>query len=348
MSKRPLPTHLRQQLRLLLLLALLPGVAPALDGVVEINQESVLAAGGFPFVIATPGSHALTGNLTVPAETQAIVIRSDDVVLDLRGFGIVGPHPCSSGGCAPGTIPGIGVRFESGGSSRITVRGGSIRGFPGTCILLGSQAYVTDMSVSACGSNGIQVSAGSLVRDNRVSDTGREGIVLVQEAGFTSNVVRRSGHAFQVPQASVRGGVPLGANLCPDGGCPLPARGFYLSTTQGNGVTAPDACDPGFHMASIPELLGGDLRYDAARGVDAGDSGSGPPADLFSGGYVRSGGSSGLLNCSGFTGTAGTGRLLFFLTREIDDGFGLDRVERVPRVTPSDCTESRPVWCVED
>ena len=140
-----------QRIQILLLLALVPSAALALEGVVEINQESVVAAGGFPFVIDTPGSHALTGNLTVPADTQAIAIRSNDVVLDLRGFEIVGPHPCSFSGCAPGTIPGIGVSFESGGSSRITVRGGSIRGFPGTCILLGAQAYVTEMSVSSCG-----------------------------------------------------------------------------------------------------------------------------------------------------------------------------------------------------
>lgn len=339
---------MRQRILVLLLLALVPGAALALDGIVEINQESVLAAGGFPFVIDEPGSHALTGNLTVPANSQAIAIRSNDVVLDLRGFEIVGPHACSFGGCAPGTIPGIGVNFESGGSSRITVRGGSIRGFPGTCILLGAEAYVTEMSVSRCGSNGIQVSAGSLVRDNRVSDTGREGIVLVQEAGFAFNVVRNGGHAFEVPQASVRGGIPLAANVCTDGGCPVPARAFYLSRTKGNGVTAPDTCAPGFHMASIPELLGGDLRYDASRGATAGDSGSGPPAELFSGGWARSGGGASSLNCSGFTSTAGSGRLFFLFTREIDDGFGLDVVERVPRVTPSDCSEARPVWCLED
>lgn len=340
--------HPRIHVPLLLLLLLAAPAARALDGIVEINQQRVLASGGFPFVIDAPGSYALTGNLAVPAETQAIEIRANGVVLDLRGFEIVGPHPCSIGACAPGTILGIGVRFESGGTSRITVRGGSIRGFPGTCILLGAQAYVTGMSVSGCGGNGIQVSAGSLVRDNRVADTGREGIVLVQEAGFAFNVVRSSGLAFQVPQASVRGGVPLGANVCPDGGCPVPARSFYLSTTEGNGVTAPGVCDFGFHMASIPELLGSDLRYDTTRGASAGDSGSGPPAGLFSGGYARSGDGASSLNCSGFTSTAGSGRLFFLFTRETDDGFGLERVERVPRVTPSDCDESHPVWCVED
>ncbi len=63
----------------------------AVDGVIEINQAAVNAAGGFPFVINTPGSYRLTGNLTVPAETTAIQIAASQVTLDLNGFAILGP-----------------------------------------------------------------------------------------------------------------------------------------------------------------------------------------------------------------------------------------------------------------
>jgi hypothetical protein len=45
----------------------LAGSAGAVDGVIEINQAKVLAAGGFPFFITTGGSYRLTSNLTVPA-----------------------------------------------------------------------------------------------------------------------------------------------------------------------------------------------------------------------------------------------------------------------------------------
>ncbi len=37
----------------------------AADGVIEINQATVEANGGFPYVISKPGSYILSGNLTV-------------------------------------------------------------------------------------------------------------------------------------------------------------------------------------------------------------------------------------------------------------------------------------------
>jgi parallel beta-helix repeat protein len=84
----------------LLCLAMLTGFASsafAVDGVVLIDQTRVLAgnvtpgdAPGFPVTISLPGSYKLSGNLTVPAGTDAIVIQSDNVSLDLNGFGIAG------------------------------------------------------------------------------------------------------------------------------------------------------------------------------------------------------------------------------------------------------------------
>jgi hypothetical protein len=60
----------------------------AVDGVIEINQASVLANGGFPFV-ANGGSHRLTGNLTVPGgNTTAIQLTGGS--LDLNGLTIAG------------------------------------------------------------------------------------------------------------------------------------------------------------------------------------------------------------------------------------------------------------------
>jgi hypothetical protein len=39
----------------------------AVDGVVLINQSTVMAAGGFPYKITQPGSYKLSGNLAVTA-----------------------------------------------------------------------------------------------------------------------------------------------------------------------------------------------------------------------------------------------------------------------------------------
>ena len=79
------------------LMALTPG-AFAIDGVVLINQSTVMATGGFPYVISQPGSYKLSGNLTIdttPAGNYAplgsdvaIVIAHSNVLLDLNGFSI--------------------------------------------------------------------------------------------------------------------------------------------------------------------------------------------------------------------------------------------------------------------
>ena len=69
-----------------LLTALAPVGVFAVDGQVLINQSTVMAQGGFPFVIATPGSYKLSGNLTAPLNANGIVVSTSNVTLDLNGF----------------------------------------------------------------------------------------------------------------------------------------------------------------------------------------------------------------------------------------------------------------------
>src|SRR5262245_30660355 len=66
------------------------GGARAVDGVIEINDASILAAGGYPGVIGVPGSYVLTGNLTPPPGANGINVLAPDVTLDLNGFAITG------------------------------------------------------------------------------------------------------------------------------------------------------------------------------------------------------------------------------------------------------------------
>lgn len=77
-------------IRLLTVLVALPALAG--DGRVEINQASVVEAGGFPYTINAPGSYVLTSDLIVSVDVTAISIATDDVTLDLNGFRIAGPH----------------------------------------------------------------------------------------------------------------------------------------------------------------------------------------------------------------------------------------------------------------
>ena len=54
----------------LIAMILVPACVYAVDGQVLINQSTVIAAGGFPYVISQPGSYKLSGNLNVTATLQ--------------------------------------------------------------------------------------------------------------------------------------------------------------------------------------------------------------------------------------------------------------------------------------
>jgi len=102
----------------------------AVDGVVLINQSTVMAGGGFPYIISQPGSYKLSGNLaatTTPTGNYAplgidaaIVIASSNVTLDLNGFSIAVTHTVSSN---LHTIYGI---VDAGSFSLIVVRNGMV------------------------------------------------------------------------------------------------------------------------------------------------------------------------------------------------------------------------------
>ncbi len=87
---------LKNTVLVLLAAALLPGCAFAIDGVILINQSTVMAAGGFPYVISQSGSYKLSGNLTMftsdtgnhAGTDVAIGIAQNNVTLDLNGFPI--------------------------------------------------------------------------------------------------------------------------------------------------------------------------------------------------------------------------------------------------------------------
>jgi len=95
----------------------------AADGVIEINQASVEAADGFPFVINEGGSYVLTSNLQVDtADTDGISIQGNLIDLDLNGFIIRGSGSGGSG------VTAFFAQLDSYNAEN-TVRNGSIEGF---------------------------------------------------------------------------------------------------------------------------------------------------------------------------------------------------------------------------
>jgi hypothetical protein len=102
----------------ILALALIPAYAFAIDGVLLINQSTVMAAGGYPYMISQPGSYKLSGNLVADTGKNGIEISASNVFLDLNGFNI------SCGGATLGhrvaCISGIAVIHD------ISIRNGTI------------------------------------------------------------------------------------------------------------------------------------------------------------------------------------------------------------------------------
>ena len=112
--------------KLFIVLVLSLSVAWADNGVIEINQASVEASGGFPYTITEPGSYMLTGNLTVEdGDADGILIQTDNgVTLDLNGFVIEGNGSSGTGVSSEKEEPDPLSHFRN-----IELRNGTVRGF---------------------------------------------------------------------------------------------------------------------------------------------------------------------------------------------------------------------------
>ena len=145
--------------------------------------------------------------------------------------------------------------------------------------------------------------------------------------------------------------------LFPDGSVQTTAggpRAYYLSSTLVAATSAPTACAPGFHMASLFEIFDvSNLRY-ATEEPDAltdDDTGQGPPSGAS--GWIRTGGPSvsssapGYANCLAWTSSSGSERgstvWLFALWNQTT-ATGLE-----PWVADTwACNNTMRVWCVQD
>jgi hypothetical protein len=133
------------------------------------------------------------------------------------------------------------------------------------------------------------------------------------------------------------------------------ARGFYLTKASVSGGAATAACSPGFHMASLYEVLNvSALRYDTTLGLKSGDSGHGPPALAF--GWIRTG-SDGepLRTCNDWTSSAPS--LYQGLVVRLNDltgppaAYGVQPWEFLgfgEQNSSANCAVKHNVWCVQD
>jgi hypothetical protein len=130
-------------------------------------------------------------------------------------------------------------------------------------------------------------------------------------------------------------------------------RYFYLTNNNYSSNEVLTACDAGYHMASLWEILDvTNLIYDyknPAAKIKA-DSGYGPPSNWY--GWIRTGEESSGAN------TAGTGNCLNW-TSSLNTNYGtIVRLSNAWETTPGDiftwdaaiwnCGGIAPVWCVGD
>jgi len=132
-----------------------------------------------------------------------------------------------------------------------------------------------------------------------------------------------------------------------------PGRHFYVTYETYTTNTALAACSPGYHMASLWEILDvSDLAYDSTQppAKTVPDSGYGPPSNWY--GWVRTG------NVASSDSTAGTGNCQNWSSVSAND-YGVavklaNTWETAPghilgwEATSFTCDTAAPVWCVGD
>ena len=128
-------------------------------------------------------------------------------------------------------------------------------------------------------------------------------------------------------------------------------RGFYLTTPTRTGGQALTACAPGFHMASLWEILDpSNLRYDTTLGFTIDDAGSGPPTAFH--GWIRTG-----TKASGFRPAPRANCHAWESSSAVDYGtivrlsvaWSFDAVTASPWSPGHEsCSVAQRVWCVQD
>jgi hypothetical protein len=217
-----------------LICAALMFAAPAfaVDGVVLINQSTVLAAGGFPYKITQPGSYKLSGNLVVSAaDTDGIFVNSSNVTLDLNGFTISGPVTCGGSGASISCTSSSGAGVATIGANDFTIRNGSVIGFQVGVSVQGQGGdggLVEEIHATRNAQAGILVFNG-LVRRNSASFNGFRGMYTINST-VTENVANLNG----IYGLQATGGV-YGSNTFEGNGSTPPVSNTSAVSQNNNG-----------------------------------------------------------------------------------------------------------------
>ncbi len=326
----------------------------AADGAIEINQAKALAGfvttgdiPGFPVDLTTPGRYVLTSNLDVPRAVDGLVIHVPGVTIDLNGLRISSTFNCGEG-CGLGD--GVGVVSVDG---KVKVMNGEVSGFAFGGVDLGPFSHVEGLLVSAIGGDAIALGGSSLALGNRVTSIGKSGLAFKGPLPgiYRDNVLVNTGKDGSGATAVEGISHATGGNFCEDGSCSTRGARRYYRAVGGQGNVPLARCDPGFHFATLFELLQTTgIEFDPVRSGVFGTSDGFPQTGLE--GWVRTGGFSlvgrtpGRATCARWTSNSendsGT-------TAQLLDDWSLSPENPGRWVTSVDtCNRSKNVWCIEN
>lgn len=210
----------------------------AVDGVTEISQASIEAAGGFPMILSQDGSYRLTSNLVVTADVSAIRIHlvgnenagPRHVTIDLNGFLITGSGSGSADGIHSRAII---LRVKNGTIERFGGNGINARG--------GVNLHAEDLFVGANGEGGILADA-AMIRN--VTSRNNETFGVAMDDGLvTDSMLINNGTAgvlgLDQPKIGYKGCIFVGNGEFPVG----PATNLGGNLCQGFAIgEAPVLC----------------------------------------------------------------------------------------------------------
>jgi parallel beta-helix repeat protein len=161
-----------------------PGApAPTFKTLAQIEPRTPISS--IPFTITFAGAYYLTTNLTGVSGTNGITIAANNVVLDLKGYSLVG---------VPGSMEGIVV---SGNHTNLWIGNGTIRNWDLDCIdALNSQSSrFTDLTIIGSGNTGLRPGPTSFLTGCVSIANAQEGFLAFDHCYLSECAARNNGAA---------------------------------------------------------------------------------------------------------------------------------------------------------
>lgn len=135
---------------------------------IAINATNTPPDASTLFVISSPGSYYLTGNLTGAATKSGIAVAADNVSIDLNGFTMTGNS-------------GITAIIVTSARKNITISNGTMTNWGSNAINAqnATNALITDMQASGNAGDAFVVGANSILRNVIAASNGAAGISVV-------------------------------------------------------------------------------------------------------------------------------------------------------------------------